>query len=143
LRRLNNLKQEQNLVSKACRIIRQAKGSITVEEVCDSLYVTKRRLQRNFKELFGASPKTYQRIVRFRHAYQYARCMASNAIKWTDVSYEQDMQTRPTSSGSSGSLPVYRLLCLRQTENIFSRPWRPAGLITIIKRFQSTEFLNQ
>jgi len=88
LRRLYELKQEHNLVSEACRIIRQAKGGITVEEISGTLYVTKRKLQRDFKELFGASPKTYQRIVRFRHAYQYARCLAGKTIKWTDVSYE-------------------------------------------------------
>lgn len=88
LGRLKDLKEERSLISNACRMIRKNKGSLTVEEVSEGLYVTKRKLQREFKEEFGASPKTYQRIVRFRHAYEYARGLEAGAIKWSDVSYE-------------------------------------------------------
>lgn len=88
LNRLQHLKQEHSLVTEACRMIRNTGGGISIETVSDNLYVSKRKLQRDFKEYFGASPKTYQRIVRFRRAYEYARQLEADTIKWADVSYE-------------------------------------------------------
>ena len=88
---LNSLyrhKQDRNYVAEACRLIRYSQGGLSVQALSETLYISKRQLQRSFKKQFGASPKTYQRIIRFRNAFQYARKRNSGKLSWTDVSYE-------------------------------------------------------
>ncbi|PSR51903.1 hypothetical protein AHMF7605_28760 [Adhaeribacter arboris] len=88
LNRLSNLRAERNYVVEACRLIRKVQGKLSIEALSDQLYISPRQLQRNFKELVGTSPKTYQRIIRFRNAYQYVRKATDSEIKWAELSYE-------------------------------------------------------
>ncbi|WEK37065.1 MAG: AraC family transcriptional regulator [Candidatus Pseudobacter hemicellulosilyticus] len=88
LDRLRNGKNDRNYVADACRLIRNSSDGLSVETLSETLYISKRQLQRSFKEAVGTSPKTYQRIIRFRNAYKYARNKQSGNLKWSDVCYE-------------------------------------------------------
>jgi AraC-like DNA-binding protein len=88
LQRLGSRKSERNYLADACRLIRHTNASLSVEAVSDSVNVSRRQLERCFKEDFGPSPKTYQRIIRFRNAYRYARSKKDGQLNWADVSYE-------------------------------------------------------
>jgi AraC-like DNA-binding protein len=85
--RLRNVSLTPNYVVEACRLIRSAKGISSIEAISKKLYVSTRQIERCFKEQFGVSPKTYQRIIRFRNAYSQVRRRQHNRMKWTDISY--------------------------------------------------------
>lgn len=85
-RQLRHMDQERNYLAEATRIIHQSKGDITLEALSHSLYVSERQLQRSVKEILGTSPKTYTRIVRFRHAYTYLQ-RQKDRLSWTDLTY--------------------------------------------------------
>lgn len=87
LNRLYTVSPQRNYVAEACRLIRETRGNLSIDELGRLLYISPRQLQRSFRQAFGLGPKTYQRIIRFRNAYQYARQCGSN-LCWADVSYE-------------------------------------------------------
>lgn len=84
--KLRNVKSERNYLYDATRMIRQAKGNLSIETLSEQLYVSKRQLERSFKENYGTTPKTYQRIIRFRNAYECVHQTAT-APDWLDISY--------------------------------------------------------
>jgi AraC-like DNA-binding protein len=86
LNKLQQVKSERNYVIEATKLIRQAKGALSIEKLSESLYVSKRQLERSFKDHYGASPKVYQRIIRFRYAYDYIQ-RSKNQPTWADVAY--------------------------------------------------------
>lgn len=86
--RLRNLRAGRNYVTEVCQLVRRSKGNLSIGDLSEKLYVSERKLQRSFKGHIGTSIKTYQRIIRFRNAYEYARTRDIDSLKWTDVSYE-------------------------------------------------------
>ncbi|MCB0697063.1 MAG: helix-turn-helix transcriptional regulator [Chitinophagaceae bacterium] len=74
-------------LAAATDIIRNSKGQISVDQLCKTLYVSERQLQRSFKEVYGTGPKTYTRIIRFRHAYEYAQQVKNDNLSWLDISH--------------------------------------------------------
>ena len=78
--------RQMNYVSEATRMIRASKGNLRLETLSEQLYISERQLQRSFKDGIGISPKAYQRIIRFRNAYEYLQHTADN-FSWADVSY--------------------------------------------------------
>lgn len=88
LNRLKSVTAERSYVDEASRLIRHAKGNISIDTLCKKLYVSERQLQRSFKEMLGTSPKTYTRIIRFRNVYQQIKQTERNKISWTDISYD-------------------------------------------------------
>jgi AraC-like DNA-binding protein len=85
--KLNQRKNRRNYVAEACQLIRSSNGILSIDTLSETLFISKRQLQRSFKELCGTSPKTFQRIIRFRNAYRYARQKGAD-LRWSDVSYE-------------------------------------------------------
>jgi AraC-like DNA-binding protein len=85
--KLQQVNVERNYVVEATKLIRQSKGALTIEKLSESLYVSKRQLERSFKDHYGASPKVYQRIIRFRYAYNYIQ-RSKNQPTWADVAYQ-------------------------------------------------------
>jgi AraC-like DNA-binding protein len=83
---LQNMKPERNYVIEATRLIRSMGSSVNIDQLSDTIYISKRQLQRGFKELYGTSPKTYQRIIRFSNAYNYFQA-SKVPPTWTDISY--------------------------------------------------------
>ncbi|GAB3928463.1 helix-turn-helix transcriptional regulator [Larkinella terrae] len=86
LKQFRNLKSERNYVFEATRLIRQAKGNLSIEALSTHLSISKRQLERSFKDSYGTSPKMYQRIIRFRNAYESFQQTATTP-NWLDVSY--------------------------------------------------------
>lgn len=86
LARLRNLKAERNYVFEATRLIRQSKGSLSIEALSEHLAISKRQLERSFKDHYGPTPKMYQRIIRFRSAYESLH-QKPTTPNWQDVSY--------------------------------------------------------
>ncbi len=67
---LNKHKQERSYLIEAVNLIRTSKGSMPVDTICKSVYVSPRQLQRTFQKEMGLSPKAYQRLIRFRNVYR-------------------------------------------------------------------------
>lgn len=86
LAQLQNLNAERNYLIEATRLIRQARGNVSIEALSARLSISKRQLERRFKDNYGTSPKMYQRIIRFRNAYESLQ-HAKAAPNWLDVSY--------------------------------------------------------
>ena len=76
----------RNYLVEPPRLIRQSKGNLSIDALSKQLCVSKRQLERSFKDNYGTTPKTYQRIVRFRNAYEYFY-QTSTAPDWLDISY--------------------------------------------------------
>ena len=85
---LRDLEAERNYLYQAMQMIRNSKGSISIEQLSKNLYVSERQLQRSFKETLGATPKTYTRIIRFRNAYERVQTARAASLSWTDVTYD-------------------------------------------------------
>ncbi|MCK7554897.1 AraC family transcriptional regulator [Chitinophaga sedimenti] len=77
---------ERNYVVEGCRLIRKQEG-VSIEDLSAQLYISRRQLERNFKQSIGISPKNYQQIIRFRRLYQYIRSAGGKPIKWAGLSY--------------------------------------------------------
>ncbi len=88
LNALKNVQAERSYMSEAAKIIRQAKGNISIEKLCKNLYVSERQLQRSFKDALGTSPKTYTRIIRFRNAYAHIQRVKEEKLSWASISYD-------------------------------------------------------
>ncbi|GAB4020379.1 helix-turn-helix domain-containing protein [Spirosoma koreense] len=86
LTQFRNLSAEPNYVIDAARLIRQAKGNLSIEALSRHLAISKRQLERSFKDTYGTTPKVYQRIIRFRNAYESFQ-QTSTAPNWLDISY--------------------------------------------------------
>ncbi len=84
---LNKHKQEHNYLIEAVKLIRSSKGSISVDAICKSVYVSPRQLQRSFHKEMGLSPKAYQRLIRFRNVYRDMRNLQT-AGGWAGLSYD-------------------------------------------------------
>lgn len=88
LNRLKDIQAGRTYITEATKLIRRAKGNITIDELCKNLYVSERQLQRSFKDALGTSPKMYTRIIRFRNAYQQVHLSKTNKISWASLSYD-------------------------------------------------------
>lgn len=84
--RLQRINAQRNYLIAATQLIRQAKGNVSIEGLSAHLSISKRQLERGFKDTYGTSPKMYQRIIRFRNAYESFQ-QTSAAPNWLDVSY--------------------------------------------------------
>lgn len=86
--RLKSVNAERTYIDEATKMIRRAKGNISIEQLCKNLYVSERQLQRSFKDMYGTTPKTYTRIIRFRNAYQHVKLTQKDKLSWADISYD-------------------------------------------------------
>ncbi|PSL49122.1 AraC-like DNA-binding protein [Chitinophaga niastensis] len=57
------------LLQAATASIRECKGRLTVAQLCTTLKVNYKWLERNFRRAVGVTPKTYINNIRFLHAY--------------------------------------------------------------------------
>ncbi|WP_256006750.1 helix-turn-helix transcriptional regulator [Pedobacter deserti] len=87
LGRLDRRNDKFNYAVSACKVIRDSAGVLSVEALARQLFVSRRQLERSFRDDIGTSPKTYQRIIRFRNAYALARASHSGERSWTQISY--------------------------------------------------------
>ncbi len=74
-----------NYFTEALRQVRSQEGFFTHATLEKKLQVGERQLQRMFKDNLGLSPKSYFRIMRFRHAI--ASVKARREIDWLDLTH--------------------------------------------------------
>ncbi len=70
---------------KVLDIIHKAQGNIRIKEMEEALSISRRTLERYFKEKIGISPKVYAQIFRFKCAMQYLE--ANPNTTWTELTY--------------------------------------------------------
>lgn len=87
LQRVRSVNAERSYLDEATKMIRQSKGTISIENLSRNLYVSERQLQRMFKDTLGTSPKTYTRIIRFRTAYEYLQQAEKENLSLIDITY--------------------------------------------------------
>jgi transcriptional regulator GlxA family with amidase domain len=73
-------------LNHAAEIIRRRKGLISLEELAGSVYISKRQLEREFKDKIGISPKSYMRIARLNEVNR--RILKGDKLLLSRVSYD-------------------------------------------------------
>lgn len=63
-----------------------ADGLISIEEVSEDIGMTRRNLERQFKQFVGLSPKLFARIVRFQRIFKTLE--SSSIDEWTSLALE-------------------------------------------------------
>jgi AraC-like DNA-binding protein len=71
-------------IDKAIGQVLQTNGTVPIAELCKSLFVNERQLQRLFQKYIGLSPKFYARIIRFNYIFQL---LEKGHNSWTEISY--------------------------------------------------------
>jgi AraC-like DNA-binding protein len=124
LAQFRNLNAQRTYLIEATRLIRQAKGNVSIEALSEHLCISKRQLERSFKDGYGTSPKMYQRIIRFRNAYESFQ-QTSTIPNWLDVSYNFGYSDQAhfirDFKEFSNEVPT---LVFRETDQYFRRPNR-------------------
>jgi methylphosphotriester-DNA--protein-cysteine methyltransferase len=77
---------ESGAVDAAIRVIDEANGSVTIQEVADQIRVNKRTLEKKFLREVGISPKYYARIRRFGAISN--KIAHSDCVDWQDMVFE-------------------------------------------------------
>lgn len=70
LEKLKQHKKEETETDNAIKLIRQTKGALTIEQVCEETGFSKKQLERKFLATVGIMPKAFSRITRFLNICQ-------------------------------------------------------------------------
>lgn len=73
---------EDRLVSAAVNRLEESNGLISIRELCSSLGLSARQIERRFRNAVGISPKLFCRMRRFQQVFQ---SMESSSLSWVDV----------------------------------------------------------
>jgi len=84
LKNLLNNKIDMNYVNLAAKLIRNTKW-VKIKDLCNRLFISKRQLEREFKEKVGISPKHYLRIIRINEVLRLLH--KDKVINLTSVAY--------------------------------------------------------
>jgi AraC-like DNA-binding protein len=84
---LNHLQEGQKKtnrnIDEAIRLIERFKGNISLRELEQATFTTKRTLERHFLEQVGLFPKTFSRLVRFNGVIQFIESNLN--VKWRQL----------------------------------------------------------
>jgi transcriptional regulator GlxA family with amidase domain len=58
---------------------------LEIEELAKQVHISKRQIQRDFKNYVGLSPKKYARILRFNYIF---KLMQEKDMKWVDIAIQ-------------------------------------------------------
>ena len=64
-------------------MIERRKGNISIRELEQATFTTKRTLERHFQEQVGLQPKTFSRLVRFNGVIRFVESNLN--IKWRQL----------------------------------------------------------
>jgi AraC-like DNA-binding protein len=70
-------------IDEAIRLIERRKGNISIRELEQETFTTKRTLERRFQQQVGLQPKTFARLVRFNEVIRFAESNVS--VKWRQL----------------------------------------------------------
>ena len=79
-------KGENTIFIKLLNLIYDQKGCIKIKNLCSKYDINIKTLERNFKHIFGLTPKEFSRIIRLNHLYQIIN--ENPGINWQDSVYE-------------------------------------------------------
>lgn len=77
---------ERYYVQHAADLIRRTNGQITVDELAGNVHISRRQLEREFKQKIGLSPKRYSRIARLNEANR--RLESGDVDSLTTLAYD-------------------------------------------------------
>jgi AraC-like DNA-binding protein len=80
---LMNQKKADRSIDEAIHLIEHSKGNITLMELEQATYTTKRTLERHFLEQVGLHPKTFSRLVRFNAVIRFIE--SNMNVKWRQL----------------------------------------------------------
>ncbi len=76
--------QYEPVIDEAIRLVFSSNGTMSVKDICKSLFITERRLQRLFKKYIGIPPKAWSRIIRFNYLFELIK---HGKTSWPDITY--------------------------------------------------------
>lgn len=68
---LEKYKKTDSAVDDAIKLVRNAKGQLNIEEICERTGFSKKQLERKFLNTVGTTPKIFSRISRFLNLCQH------------------------------------------------------------------------
>lgn len=83
LGRLLNCFISEKRIDYAVEYIRKANGLVSVKQIAEKACLSERQLERRFKSAIGISPKTFSRIMKFKHTVDYLRCCPKDSLYMT------------------------------------------------------------
>ncbi len=83
LERLQGQKKTDRNIDDAIRLIERSRGNISLRELEQATYTTKRTLERHFLEQVGLHPKTFSRLVRFNGVIRFIESNLN--VKWRQL----------------------------------------------------------
>lgn len=75
-----------NYVNHAAEIIRKAEGFLSIEELSEQVYISKRQLEREFKNKLGITPKMFMRLSRLNKVHQLLN--SGYNLAYTDIAHD-------------------------------------------------------
>jgi AraC-like DNA-binding protein len=84
IRQMQKQKKSEKDIDEAIRLVERFKGNITVRELSQATFTTKRTLERRFQEQVGLHPKTFSRLVRFNGVIRQVE--SCGKVKWRQLS---------------------------------------------------------
>jgi AraC-like DNA-binding protein len=76
-------KKTDRSIDEAIQLIERSKGNISLRELEEATFTTKRTLERHFLEQVGLYPKTFSRLVRFNGAIRFIE--TNMHVKWRQL----------------------------------------------------------
>jgi AraC-like DNA-binding protein len=83
---LEQHKKPETKTDAAVKMIRQQKGNLSIEDVCERTGLNKKQLERTFVKLVGATPKVFSRVCRFLHICHHLDEQKGKSL--TQLAYE-------------------------------------------------------
>jgi AraC-like DNA-binding protein len=80
---MQNHRRSNRNIDDAIRLIERNNGNISIRELEQATYTTKRTLERHFLEQVGFHPKTFSRLVRFNHVIRFIE--SNLPVKWRQL----------------------------------------------------------
>lgn len=86
LNMLNKFQKKDNKIDEAVKLIRNTKGQLSIDEVCETTGFTKKQLERKFLPVVGTTPKIFSRVCRFLNICHHLDEQKGKSL--TDLAYE-------------------------------------------------------
>lgn len=83
---VRNAKKESLPIDKVCSYLQANNGQVSLDILAKKSCYSVRQFERNFKERTGVNAKTFQRILRFDHAFRLKN--SSQDLSWRAIAFQ-------------------------------------------------------
>jgi AraC-like DNA-binding protein len=83
LKQLQHHKKSSRSIDEAIGLIYQWKGNLSLKQLEQSMFISKRTLERHFFEQTGLHPKIFSRVVRLNEVIKFIEC--NPMVKWPQL----------------------------------------------------------